>query len=335
MSSIALKRQNGKNQILLLRINVEVERNIQNIHLDANELLYLVRKAFPACRQIEEYKILSGGALNTTYKVRFENHQLAIRLYLRDKVLCKIEKDIHALIDGKVTTPKLIYADDTYQPYPYAIFEFIDGIPISEASETDQESLSYELGKTLASIHAFKFQDAGLFGEGIKISRPFPEGSSPYYEEAYSVLSNGKYARRRLGDKFSDDLLTFMRDNFDFFPKVEKNICLTHSDFKPVNLLYHAGKIFVLDWEFAHAGIGILDFAILLRHRHQFPLHLDLLAKGYTDFGGDLPKEWIRSALITDFVNILHLLEAPPERPQLFQQLKNTAKTTIDEWASF
>ena len=314
---------------------MKVERSIQNIHLEAKELLDLVRKAFPKCHQIDDYKILSGGALNTTYKVRIESNELVIRLYSRDKVLCKIEKEIHSLIEGKVLTPNLIYAMKLISLIPMQFFSLLMEYTFPKFLKEHQESLSYELGKSLASIHAFKFQNAGLFGEGIKIAKPFDVGSSPYFEEAYSVLSNGKYARRRLGDQLSDDMLLFMQDNQDFFPRVEKNICLTHSDFKPVNLLYNAGKIFVLDWEFAHAGIGILDFAILLRHRDQFPLNLDVLTKGYTDFGGNLPKEWMRSALITDFVNIIQMIDAPPERPQLFQQLKNAAKTTIDRWDSF
>ena len=141
--------------------------------------------------------------------------------------------------------------------------------------------------------------------------------------------------RKRLGDKFSDDMLSFMQKNQDFFPKVEKNICLTHSDFKPVNLLYNAGRVYVLDWEFAHAGNGILDFAILLRHRDQFPLNLKSLTRGYIESGGSLPNEWMRSVLITDFVNIVSMLDAPPERPQLFNQLKNAAKITIDQWELF
>jgi len=116
-------------------------------------------------------------------------------------------------------------------------------------------------------------------------------------------------------------MLDFMLKNKDFFPRVGENICLTHSDFKPVNLLYKTGNVFVLDWEFAHAGIGILDFAILLRHREQFPFDSKSLAKGYLDFGGKLPEDWLRSALITDFVNIVQLLDSPPDRPQLFHQL--------------
>ncbi|NDD59623.1 MAG: aminoglycoside phosphotransferase family protein [Chlamydiae bacterium] len=197
----------------------------------------------------------------------------------------------------------------------------------------NKASLCYELGCVLASIHAFKFSKAGLFGEGITIGHPFAAGSSPYFEEAFSVLSKGKNIRHRLGDKLTEKTLEFMQKNKDFFPIVKKNICLIHSDFKPVNLLCNTdGKVFVLDWEFAHAGIGIFDFSILLRHRNQFPFDWDALSQGYVTSGGYLPDEWFRSALITDFVNILTLMEMPPERPKLFQQLKNVIQTTIDNW---
>lgn len=315
---------------------MDTERSIQNIILNSQQLLELICPAFPECHRVDDYKILSGGALNTTYKFRIGNSEFVLRLYARDSAYshCKMEKEIHRLVDGKVSTPKLIYSDDLHQPFPYSIFQFIEGKSISEASGSDKKPLSYELGRVLASIHAFKFQKAGLFGGGITIDQPFDAGSSPYFEEAFSVLSKGKYARIRLGDKLSDAMLKFMQKNKDFFPTINRNICLTHSDFKPVNLLYNDGKIFVLDWEFAHAGCGILDFAILLRHRDQFPLSLDALKNGYIESGGVLPDEWLQSALITDFVNIVSMLDAPPDRPKLFAQLKNAAQTTIDHWDS-
>lgn len=312
---------------------MEIERSIQNIHLDSQQLLALIRRAFPDCYRLDDYHILSGGALNTTYQFRIGNDEFVLRLYARDRAHCKMEKEIHALIDGKVSTPKLIYADENHQLVPYAIFEFIQGKHLTEVSQDDKQLLSYELGSVLASIHGFKFQQAGLFGDGVVISKPFKMGSSPYFEEAFSVLSHGKYVRERLGNQLADNMLTFMQKNKEFFPTVKNNICLTHSDFKPVNLLCHADKkVFVLDWEFAHAGIGILDFAILLRHRDQFPLDLNSLKLGYTSSGGILPDEWFRSALITDFVNITQLLDLPPERPKLFFQLKNTVQATIEQW---
>ncbi|MES2344913.1 MAG: aminoglycoside phosphotransferase family protein [Chlamydiota bacterium] len=178
---------------------MEVERSIQNIELDYVQLLTLVRKAFPDCHRLDEWKILSGGALNTTYKFHIDSGTFVLRIYARDRAHCKIEKAIHELIDRSVSTPKLIYVDDSHEPWAYTIFEFVSGLHISEVSEKHKTTLSYEMGCVLASIHAFKFTKAGLFGEGIMISYPFETGSSPYFEEAFSVLSNGKNVRFRFG----------------------------------------------------------------------------------------------------------------------------------------
>lgn len=315
---------------------MEVERSIQNIQLDGNQLLALVRKAFPNCQKLDDWKILSGGALNTTYKIQIGHEAFALRIYARDRTHCKIEKAIHQLIDKGVSTPKLVYADEANEPWPYSIFEFVSGVHISEVSRQEKISLSHELGRVLASIHKFKLPKAGLFGDGIAIGHPFELGSSPYFEETHSVLSNSKNVRSRLGEKLTDEAVAFIQENKEFFPTVKKdNICLTHSDFKPVNLLYtDTKKVFVLDWEFAHAGIGILDFSILLRHRHQFSLDLSALENSYKHFGGHLPTEWLRSAFITDFVNIVTLMDTPPERPKLFHQLKSAIQSTIAHWES-
>lgn len=315
-------------------MDLEVERSIQHILLDHQQLLALVRKAFPYCERLDEWKILSGGALNTTYQFQIGADAFVLRLYARDRAYCKTEKAIHQLIDKSIIIPRLIYADDSYEPWAYSIFEFVEGIHLSELSSKHKIPLSYELGRVLASIHSFRFPRAGLFGDGIAIGRPFELDSNPYFEETHSVLSSSKNVRSRLGEKLADEALAFIQEHKDFFPTVKKdNICLTHSDFKPVNLLYGpSGKVFVLDWEFAHAGLGILDFSILLRHRDQFPLDCDALNQGYIVSGGYLPDEWFRSALITDFVNIVTLMDTPSERPNLFQQLKNTIQNTISHW---
>jgi aminoglycoside phosphotransferase (APT) family kinase protein len=314
---------------------LEIERSIQTIQLNYEQLLTLVRKAFVGCRKLDEWEILSGGALNTTYRFTVDQNIFVLRLYARDRAHCKTEKVIHQLIDGHVSTPKLIYVDEFHEPWAYSIFEFISGKHISEIDNENGNSLSYELGHVLATIHNFKLQQAGLFGDGMNVSRVFEVGSSPYFEETFSVLSKGEYVRQRLGVKLTDEAMTFIERNKDFFPIIGDNVCLTHSDFKPVNLLYSDGKVFVLDWEFAHAGIGILDFAILLRHRDQFSCDIEALAKGYKDFGGKLSENWFRSALITDFVNTTTLLDSPSERPQLFQQLKTIIENTIKNWDFF
>ncbi len=312
---------------------VEVERSIQNIQLDYNQLLSLVRTAFPNCQRLDKWELLSGGANNTIYKIQTGPESFVIRLYARDRALCIREKAIYQLITPSVSTPKLIYTYEDYEPWAYSLFEFVSGVQISKALSQEKFHISYELGRLLASIHAYKLPQAGLFGDGITISHPFEMGSSPYFEKTISVLSQEGLVRHRLGPRLVEEAITFIQKNKDFFPIVSDNICLTHSDFKPVNILYTSNKkIFVVDWEFAHAGIGILDFSLLLRDRHQFPLNLAALQKGYLDFGGTLPDEWIRSATITDFVNMATLLETPGERPKLFQELKNAMQHTMHHW---
>ncbi|WP_068469869.1 phosphotransferase family protein [Candidatus Protochlamydia phocaeensis] len=312
---------------------MEIERSIQPILLEASELASLASKAFPAGSHFERWELLNGGAQNTHYKFVMNEQAFVLRLYARERELCKMEQALHALVEKTVPTAKLIYADANHHPWAYAIFTFVDGIPLYRVNKEFKAPLSYELGKALACIHSFRFPQAGFFEEELKIGHIFEEGSSPYFEESVRVLSYAGQAREQLGEKLSDDILSFMRHNQSSFPIVRGNSCLTHADFKPVNLFYGAnGKIIVLDWEFAHAGIGILDFAILLRHRHQFPLDLQALKEGYTQNGGVLPNDWLRLALITDFVNMLTMMDSPPGHPKLFRELRTSFEMTMRHW---
>lgn len=314
---------------------MEIERAQTPIYLQKEDLLHCIQKAFPDCCRLDEWAMLNGGALNTIYKFKIGNEEFVLRIYARDRASCKTEKELHALIDAIIPTPKLIYADENNEPWSYSIFQFIEGIPISKVGQGHTNTLSYDLGKTLALIHSFKFDQAGLFENGLKIGKVFASGSSPYFEEAMRILSEEGYAKVYLGTQLVNEMASFMLQNKDYFPQVNNNICLTHSDYKPVNLLYDAhGKIFVLDWEFAHAGMGILDFALLLRHREGFPFELQALKRGYVENGGILPKEWLRSAMITDFVNILTMINTSSNRPKLFRELKKSIEKTIRSWDS-
>jgi aminoglycoside phosphotransferase (APT) family kinase protein len=312
------------------------ERRTANIILDGNQILQLVKNALPNCHTIDRYELLSGGAVNSSYKIIIGNEAFVLRLYTRkyphdrSRKYCNIERELFKLVQTTVTVPELIFSDENHESWAYALFRFVPGTQIDKVAHNQSNKLSFKLGETLASIHNFRFPNAGLFGLELTIEQPFALGSSPYFDEAYRVLSTAENVRRRLGNNQTDELLSFITTNKSFFPVVGDNICLTHSDFKPVNLLYTPAKtVCVLDWEFAHAGLNILDFAILLRHRHQFPLDLDALKNGYEYLGGLLPDGWVRSALITDLVNIMHLLDSPTEQPQLFAQLMQAIKTTI------
>ncbi len=307
-----------------------IERGHQNISFTPNEILSLFKKAFPHCNSIDSWHYLTGGALNTVIKIEFNQKTYVLKIYVNDKYACRREIEINSIIQNNVTTPKIIYLNESDYNFSYTISEFVPGIRLDDVSPSHSISLSHKIGTLLARIHAYTFSQAGLFGNGLVITTPFLAGSSPYYEEVHRLLTQDLNICARLGDELTVQTLEFIETHKDLFPKIENNICLTHSDFKPVNLVYTSSDdLYVFDWEFAHAGIGLLDIAILLRYRKQFPLNISMLEIGYKEAGGVLPSDYKRSAMITDFVNILSMMSQPSERPLLFEEIKNILKTTI------
>jgi|GEM_PF-2794125 len=58
------------------------------------QLLELVQKSFPNCDRLDNWKILSGGALNTTYQFQIGSSAFVLKLYPRDRSHYKEEFSI-------------------------------------------------------------------------------------------------------------------------------------------------------------------------------------------------------------------------------------------------
>lgn len=313
-----------------------VERSNITIHLDHQSVLEMVQKAFPRCSAVTKLTLLSGGAPNILYSFKIGDDKFVLRLYTRSSSDCKIEKELHLLIESVINLPKLVYCDENHKPLAYAIFKFVSGIRVSKTPDAITATLSEKIGNTLALIHSFKFPVAGYFEDGIRIKTPMPLNSSPYLEKTVVTLTKSERVRERLGGPLVEELLQFIDENRIFFPKIGTDTCLTHANFQPANLLYQpGGSITVLGWENAHAGARILDFAVLIRHRKKIGLDMKALLKGYEKQHGIMPDNWYQSALITDFVNIITLLDAPGERPLLFDELEQVLRTTMLQCKSF
>jgi len=172
-----------------------------------------------------------------------------------------------------------------------------------------------------------------LFGANLSVDTEFAEASSPYLEYCLEHLTQNSLAWNRLGETLAKQIIHFMGENREYFFTVQSGGCLVHSDFKPVNLLWDEMQgLTVLDWEFAHSGDGVMDFGILLRHFKDFPLDISQLENGYNENGGKLSSNWIQRARITDFINIIQLLNNPLERPKLFQSLIDSLNFTVRNW---
>ncbi|OGN55312.1 MAG: hypothetical protein A3D96_06520 [Chlamydiae bacterium RIFCSPHIGHO2_12_FULL_44_59] len=64
---------------------MEIERSNEHIQLNHEQLLAMVCKAFPDCLKLDEWRILSGGALNTIYQFKIGPKAFVLRLYARDR----------------------------------------------------------------------------------------------------------------------------------------------------------------------------------------------------------------------------------------------------------
>lgn len=312
-----------------------MERAFQHLKLSHSQIENACRKFFQNKGSLESYEILSRGAANSTFKIRWDCEWYILRFYVRDVSLASIEKQIYQLIKASVPVPELLFIASDEEPYPFAIFRFCHKPHIDEISKMHSSQLSYDLGNALAKIHAFHFPKAGLFGNDLSIKMEFEKDSSPYFEYCLMNLIPGSRVWERLGDVKAKQIVTFMKEHQAFFPIIRKGGCLVHSDFKPANLLWDNSQgITILDWEFAHSGNGILDFGILLRHFRDFPLSIAHLEKGYRESGANLDSKWIQSARITDFVNMIQLLNDSSERPILFQSLIQSFDYTMTQWST-
>ena len=308
-------------------------RAFQHLELSHSQVEQACRQHFQNKGSLQNFKILSGGAVNTTYKICWNDEWYVLRFYIRDENLVSTEKQIYQLIQGKVPVPEMLFASSENEAYPFAIFRFCKKPHICDANEEYSHKLSYDLGRALAKIHGHSFQEAGLFRRDLSMDVVFEKGSSPYLEYCLDHLIPGSNAWMRLGDAKAKQIVHFIEEHREYFPVIRDGGCLVHSDFKPVNLLWSEEEgLSVLDWEFAHSGDGTMDFGILLRHFQDFPLSNPHLENGYQENGGNLPSDWIQRARITDFINIVQLLNVSSERPKLFNSLIQSLEFTIMHW---
>lgn len=278
------------------------------------------RPFFGGKGNLESVESLSGGAVNETYKIVWEEIPYILRLYTRDPQLAELERNLYLMIEEFIPVPKLLYSEGSA-----ALFSYVNKKRLDQVQDARH---SYHLGELLSRIHGFRFPKAGLFGPELEIAVSFAEGSSPYLDYILDHFDRSARAWSRLGDERGEQILRFIECEQDFFPKIEGGGKLVHSDFKPVNLLWDECEGFtILDWEFAHSGHPLLDFGILLRHDRQFPFDCKAFIKGYKESGGEVPDEWERMARITDLINLIQLLERPkPDFPFLFEAVDRILK---------
>jgi len=192
-------------------------------------------------------------------------------------------------------------------------------------------ALGLALGRTLAAIHAPRFDQSGFFNDELEIATPLPEGCAGLLDVVEMLLEAPEVT-----DRFGPTRCSALRGHvaaragaLDLWPD---SACLAHGDFGFSNILI-AGSgegikvTAVLDWEFAMAATPMLDFGNLIRPPGgDDPDFMAGLEQGYRDVDPTLPEDWAELARAVDLLAWIDFAG----RPDAPDDLLDHARMMID-----
>jgi aminoglycoside phosphotransferase (APT) family kinase protein len=151
----------------------------------------------------------------------------------------------------------------------------------------------------------------------------------------HSWLTGGR-VNVRLGRDLARRLTTFVGDNAWREDQMSYGgPCLSHSDYKPWNMLVRHGEIAaVLDWEFAFANAPLNDVGNFLRYSARHPYEYESgFIQGYRAAGGVLPEDWKRLSRMVDLINLCSFLDRPEDDPAVTADVGPLIQATLEDYA--
>lgn len=341
-------------------------RRCDIVELSNAELTALIQPVW-AGERVESAQLLSGGVINTNYKVAVSGSDTpyVIRVYARDPQAGEREAAIGDLIAGTVPVPRTLYWSAALPPEippretlppetlppetreiaervtSYAVVEWRPGVVLQAVLDNGTaladgiEDAFEDAGRVLAEISKYKFDRSGFFSAKLEIAEAF--GDDP---TAYMRACLGKpEVRERLGADLFAATCVFVENNRErLAADGAEPASLVHGDYNPRNLLVsrsdsHAdhGKwqvSAVLDWEFAHAGTVLFDIGNMLRNRQKYARLEASFIKGFTESGGELHPDWQALSRFIDLNNLLEFLTGE-DRSWLYAEVLAAISATI------
>ncbi|MDQ6661614.1 MAG: aminoglycoside phosphotransferase family protein [Chloroflexota bacterium] len=318
-----------------------IERRYPLLALDDTTITAMLSPLFPQ-RQLVSVEALSGGLINTNYKIRLTglDEPFVLRIYMRDRAACEKEAALFSLIQKTVPVPEVLYADTEGREYeqPYVVMKWVDGVPLSKAlssgNNEEIQELAASVGAVLAAIGTYTFPSPGYFGPSLTIAEPLED-----VETYIKTPLQGK-AGERLGEVMTQRVLQLLTENNAYFQEVENEALLVHADFQPSNIrMRKEGEkwkvMAVFDWEFAVASTPLFDIGIHLRHDSQIPPSYEApFIASYRQHGGILPPSWKKITKLLDLVNLCEFLNGP-ERGSLIPYVKGKVIETMECWETY
>ena len=319
----------------MLDYNTKFDRRDSTKILDEDEIRELVRSHLGS--RIESVSMLTGGFVNSNYRLVLPDRSLVLRIAARPG---ELKKELRVLkqVQDAVPVPAVV-AEDFSGPRPFALLEFIEGRLLSDSlgslGAADLARAAFEAGLSLHAIHSFDLGKAGFFDENFVFDPAFENFGGGLYEYICSNLASGR-VRERLGETLAACALEHVQSNRDEYWSVPNSTRLIHCDYNLKNILIRkAGAVWkvagVLDWEFAMAGSPLVDIGNFLRFEDELPEGFSRsFMKGYVSNSTGLPGNWREVARLLDLAAMVSFLDGEEETPQTFGTAISVIAKTID-----
>ncbi len=219
---------------------------------------------------------IGGGQSNPTFFVSYPD--AGTRLVLRKKPPGPLLPSAHAvdreyrimkaLAGSTVPVPPvlLLHETDDVVGTPFYVMERLDGRVFHDAalpgvSRDDRRAMYFAMAETLAALHSFDWQAAGLADFG----KP-----GNYYARQLRRWG-GQWRETKTRDiPAVDHAIAWLSDNLDESPETT----IAHGDFRLGNLMFAPGEpriVAVLDWELSTLGHPLSDVAFSCLPWHATP----------------------------------------------------------------
>jgi aminoglycoside phosphotransferase (APT) family kinase protein len=262
---------------------------------------------------------LTGGFGHDVFAVESDRGaRVVVRLYRRSPERAPIEAAVMARAGAAgVPVPRVLRCDaaGALAGRPALVMEHVQGqradLVLAHCGVDQALEVGRQLGRTLAGIHAIRFDRPGFF-RGPALTPELP----PELPSRASAL----LVQLAAGPEIPPEWRALVEASA---PVLDSDTCppaLVHSDFNPKNLLLGEDRgspvAAVLDWEFAFAFSPLTDLGNLLRFAHELPPgFVSAVAGGYRQGGGTLPEGWRELAAALDALALCDLLQRGPGAP--------------------
>jgi aminoglycoside phosphotransferase (APT) family kinase protein len=271
---------------------------------------------------------LSGGARDTNYRLlrSAQPEPVVLRLHTADPTACRREERLLDLVEGSVPVPRVLRVEPSASP-TWSLLTFVRGDrfyhALIGASSDAVKRMAYSAGVALAHVHQFRFPRAGFFDPDLQITQTLGPGYA--WHNMLETMLDSHRLRGHLGQALTGRFARFVRENTRFEDQMSfGGPCLSHSDYKPWNMLGRDGQIAaVLDWEFSFAGSPLNDIGNFLRYSaRQQRAYESGFVHGYRAAGGMLPDDWKRLSRMVDLINVCDFLTRADDDSTIVKEVR-------------